>query len=79
MKTRKKIQITLSVDATERYLELAEAKSNAEAEADIDNSGTCIVIDTWVLGSTASFKFGEKLTELGDAELCIKEAREDND
>ena len=40
-----RLQITLSVEATARYLEIASGRTTAEINADCEPSGTCIKVD----------------------------------
>ncbi|MBE9549444.1 MAG: hypothetical protein IMF09_08585 [Proteobacteria bacterium] len=65
-----RLQITLTEDATRKYLEWAGAKSEAEVNADCEPSGCSIIIEiSGPYGCGALANDGDNLLEFGDADV----------
>lgn len=67
----KKLQITLSEEATKKYLEWASARVNAEFDEDIEPSSCIINVEISSLwGSTAYGQSAKEPIEFGDVEIA---------
>ena len=69
----KKLQITLTEEATKKYLDWASGVATAHLEEDCEPCGVSITIEIGnaMFGSTAYANVGGRLEELGDADVDI--------
>jgi hypothetical protein len=68
----KRMTITLSEEATRRFLSLAAAKTEAEIEEDCVPSGVCLKIEiSPPFGNTVYF--GGRMEEIGEADVSFWE------
>ena len=67
----KKLQITLSEEATKKYLEWASGIATAHVEEDMEPCGVSITIEIGnaMFGATAYANVGGRFEELGDADI----------
>ncbi|WP_417689348.1 hypothetical protein [Pseudidiomarina sp.] len=69
-----RLQITLSEEATARYLELASAKTEAEVDADVEPSGASIQVDIWHLMNEVMMEQGSgNWVSIGEADVEVLE------
>ena len=63
-----RLQITLTEEATRRYLELISPIAEAEANEDIEPSFPCFRIDMDMLGDQVYLEVGNQWVDVGEAE-----------
>ena len=66
----KKLQITLSEEATKKYLEWAVKRSQGEGEADMEPCGRTIVVEISSLLGSSVYDGGGQI-EFGDADVDL--------
>ena len=66
-----RLHIILSEQATQRYLELARAKTEGEINEDCEPSGASIQIDIWHLENAVSMEVGSDWIDIGEADVDL--------
>ncbi|WP_113907615.1 hypothetical protein [Aliidiomarina celeris] len=69
-----RLHIVLSEQATQRYLELASAKTEGEINEDCEPSGASIQIDIWHLENGVSMQRGNDWIDIGEASVDLIDA-----
>lgn len=70
----KRLQITLTEEATALYLEHASAKTEAEMDADVEPSGASIQVDIWHLMNEVLMEHGSgNWISIGEAKVEVLE------
>lgn len=64
----RRLQITLTEEATRRYLELISPRTEAEVNEDMEPSFPCFRIDTDMLGDQVYLEIGNEWVDVGEAE-----------
>ena len=69
----KRLVITLSEEATSKWLELAAARTEAEVVDDCEPSGSSMLVEISPLYSDCSYYHEGDLTELGEVDVVLTE------
>jgi hypothetical protein len=64
----RRLQITLTEEATRRYLELISPRTKAEVNEDMEPSSPCFRIDMDMLGDQVYLEIGNEWVDVGEAE-----------
>lgn len=67
----KRLVITLSEEATAKWLALAAARTKAEVDEDCEPSGSSLLVDIHPLLSDCSYYREGELTELGEVDAVL--------
>lgn len=70
---KKRLVITLSEEATERWLELASARTKAEVDEDCEPSGSSLLVDIGPYYSSCSYHGSGDYIELGEVDVGLVE------
>lgn len=69
-----RLQITLSAQATQRYLELVSKRAEADVNEAIEPSFPCFRIDMEMLGDQVYLEIGNEWVDVGEAESELIDA-----
>jgi len=70
-----RLQITLSAEATKRYLEVCSARTKSELEGDCEPSGTTILLDVGHIHTSVMVERGHnRWIDIGEARVELLES-----